>query len=76
MNWARLFNRVFKIDVETCPLCKTQVRIIAAVEEPKVIKKILTHLGLPTASPYHQPARGPPEAELPLFDTSPPTAFD
>ncbi len=48
MSWARLLKRVFKIDVEHCPHCGGTLKIIAAIEEPSVITKILAHLGLPT----------------------------
>lgn len=36
------------------------MKIIAAIEDPGVIKKILAHLGLPTKPPEPWPARGPP----------------
>lgn len=65
MHWARLLKRVFNIDVESCPLCQGRVRIIAAIEEPPVIKKILQHLGLPTSPPRIHGPRGPPAT---LFD--------
>jgi hypothetical protein len=39
---------VFDIDVEHCPHCGGKLKIIAAIEEPGVIAKILAHLGLPT----------------------------
>ncbi len=46
MRWARLLKRVFDIDVERCA-CGGQMKILAAIEEPVVIVRILTHLGLP-----------------------------
>jgi hypothetical protein len=67
MHWARLLKRVFAIDVETCPGCQGRVRIIAAIEDPRVIKKILEHLGLPTSPPRIHPARGPPLTRLDKF---------
>jgi hypothetical protein len=36
------------------------MKIIAAIEDPKVIKKILNHMGLPSTAPRLAPARGPP----------------
>ena len=48
MSWARLLKRVFDIDVEHCPNCGGALKIIAAIEDPPVIVKILSHLGLPT----------------------------
>ena len=44
---ARLLKRVFGIDLEHCPQCGGELKIIAAIEEPAVIVRILTHLGLP-----------------------------
>ena len=44
MRWAQLLKRVFDIDVETCPECGGRLKIIAAIEDPAVIEKILTHL--------------------------------
>jgi hypothetical protein len=57
MGWARLLKRVFDIDLEHCPQCGGEFRIIAAIEEPAVIVKILTHLGLPARAPPRSPAR-------------------
>ncbi len=61
LNWARLLARVFNIDVETCIKCGGKMKIIAAIEDPKVIRKILEHMGLPTKPPPLYPARGPPK---------------
>ncbi len=63
MSWARLLKRVFGIDVETCGGCGGKMRIIAAVEDPQVIKKILDHLGLTSTPPLVKAARGPPISE-------------
>lgn len=63
LSWARLLSRVFDITLEKCP-CGAAVKFVASVEDPKVIKKILTHVGLPTAAPTFTPARAPPQAEL------------
>jgi hypothetical protein len=57
MSWARLLKRVFEIDLEHCPQCGGEFRIIAAIEEPAVIVRILTHLGLPARAPPRSPAR-------------------
>ena len=65
MNWARLLKRVFEFDLEHCPQCGDEFRIIAAIEEPAVIVRILTHPGLPARAPPRSPA--PP---LPLFQAA------
>ena len=57
LGWARLLKRVFGIDLEHCPQCGGDFKIIAAIEEPAVIVKILTHLGLPARAPPRSPAR-------------------
>ena len=44
MTWAQRLKRVFKIDVETCRACGGAMRIIACIEEPSVIERILAHL--------------------------------
>lgn len=61
--WARLLARVFNIDVETCIKCGGKMKIIAAIEDPKVIRKILEHMGLATKPPPLHPARGPPKVQ-------------
>lgn len=57
ISWARLLKRVFNIDVEHCPHCGGTLKIIAAIEDPAVITKILSHLGLPTRAPPRAPAQ-------------------
>jgi hypothetical protein len=47
---------VFHIDVERCA-CGGQLKIFAAIEEPMVIVRILTHLGLPARAPPRAAAR-------------------
>ena len=44
MTWAKRLQRVFNIDTETCRACQRQVKVIACIEDPDVIKKILVHL--------------------------------
>ena len=51
ISWARLLKRVFDVDVEHCPNCGGALKIIAAIEDPPVIIKILSHLSLPSRAP-------------------------
>ena len=44
MSWAQRLKRVFDIDIETCSVCGGSMKVIACIEDPLVIKKILTHL--------------------------------
>ena len=57
IGWARLLKRVFDIDLEHCPQCGGEFKVIAAIEESAVIVRILTHLGLPARAPPRSPAR-------------------
>jgi hypothetical protein len=57
MSWAHLLKRVFAIDSEHCPNCGGALKIIAAIEDPPVIVRILAHLGLPTRAPPRAPAQ-------------------
>ena len=56
MTWARLLKRVFDIDIEQCQ-CGGKLKLVAVIEEPAVIEKILTHLGLAAQPPPRTPAR-------------------
>ena len=58
LSWAKLLKRVFDLDLQHCPNCGGDLRIIAAILEPPVIEKILTHLGLQARAPPRAPARG------------------
>ena len=58
LSWARMLKRVFDLDLEHCPNCGGELKIIAAILEQPVIEKILTHLGLQARAPPRAPARG------------------
>ena len=57
ISWARLLKRVFEIDLEHCPNCDGELKIIAAILASAVIERILTHLGLQARAPPRAPAR-------------------
>jgi len=44
MSWAQRLKRVFDIDIETCRVCGGSMKVIACIEDPLVVKKILTHV--------------------------------
>ena len=69
--WARFIRKVYETDPLECPKCKGFRRIIALIEDPRVIWRILAHLGLwaPEASAPGSPAaacEGPVNALIPL----------
>jgi Putative transposase len=43
MNWARRLKRVFGIMIEDCARCGGKLAILASIEEPEAIAKILSH---------------------------------
>ena len=53
--WARLIQQVYEVDPLVCPRCAGPMRIIAFIEQPAVIEKILTHLGMWAASVHSPP---------------------
>ena len=68
MTWAQRLKRVFKVDINICNRCGAAVKIIASIEDPLVISKILDHLETKflapvTANQLPEP-RAPPQASL------------
>jgi hypothetical protein len=62
MTWAQRLKRVFGIEIERCEQCGGAVKIIASIEDPQVIGRILEHLGLHGSHAHGQqlpPARAP-----------------
>ena len=60
MNWARRLKRVFGIEIETCAGCGGRLRIIASIEDPEVIARILSHLERQEQAQLSLGARAPP----------------
>jgi hypothetical protein len=65
MSWAQRLARVFAIDIEHCLRCGGQLKVIASIQAPVLIERILTHLKqqAPAAQPSPVPfaARAPPQ---------------
>lgn len=64
MSWARRLKRVFGIEIQDCARCGGKLKVIASIEEPAVIAKILAHL--------EKTAPAQPQPELPLGARAPP----
>src|SRR5438094_15533 len=69
-TWANLMRRAFDLDVLACPRCGGRMSLIATIDDPRVIRNILSHLGLPTEVPQPRPFR-PPPAPRDLFQDLP-----
>jgi hypothetical protein len=41
MTWAARLKRVFALEITRCRRCGGQLRVIASIEEPEVIERIL-----------------------------------
>lgn len=63
-------RRAFGIDVLAFPRCSGRMRLLATLEVPSLVRKILDHLGLPS----RPPKLAPPSAPLRPAHT-PPNAF-
>ncbi len=61
---ARLIKQAYEFDPLVCPLCVGPMRILAFIEQPEIVEKILTHLQSWPA-PAHSPPAGVPVATLP-----------
>jgi len=42
--WARLLSKVYEIDPMVCPKCGSEMKVIAVIQEPEEIDRILRHL--------------------------------
>ncbi|MBU1701988.1 MAG: hypothetical protein KJ970_11845 [Candidatus Eisenbacteria bacterium] len=60
--WAQLLRRLVHVDALACPRCSTSAQtvpmvVLAFLTDPKVVGKILRHLGLAATPPALSPAR-------------------
>ena len=67
LSWARRLKRVFAIEIERCCRCGGRLEVIASIEEPALIERILAHLTQRACeeqkdSPFV--ARAPPQPSL------------
>jgi hypothetical protein len=64
MRWAQRLQRVFGIEIEACARCGGGLKVIASIEDPALIARILAHLDRTcgTSEPELAPlaARAPP----------------
>ncbi|MBS3763816.1 MAG: transposase [Planctomycetes bacterium] len=42
--WARLLAKVYEVDPFVCPKCGAEMKVIAVIEDPDELKRILRHL--------------------------------
>ena len=82
LAWSVLLKRTFGLEGLVCPRCAGPMRLVAAIEDPATIHRILTHLGLPTrapprGSPWRPPggSTGPPAPSAEDDAVDPPSLF-
>jgi len=72
-----LIQKIYEVDPLVCPKCSGAMRIIAFIEEPDVMKKILKHLGLWDVKHKPRPvANAPPIDVFPTYDDQPGPSSD
>ena len=77
-NWARLIQKIYKVNPLLCPKCSGSMRIISLIDDAEIIKKILKHLDLWDVKRKPPPcANGPPPEAFIIYDqSSAPSADD
>jgi hypothetical protein len=68
-RWAQLIKQVWKSDPLLCPNCGGRMKIIAFLQDPDAVRRILEHLGRWYADP-------PPLPRAPPSSTGPPDEDD
>ena len=61
-KWRDLILRAWHVDPLRCSVCQNPMRVLAVIDDPRVVEKILRHLGAwhdPPARPPPQGVRGP-----------------
>lgn len=85
-TWANLLQRVFEIDALRCPGCGGRMRVLSAIMDPDVARRILECLKLPARAPpvsrtdevgpvLEQASQAEPES-FPIEETDPGFDFD
>ena len=67
-TWRQLIHKVWEVDPLVCARCGSEMKIIALIEDPAVIRRILTHLGLWRERNGNERGTAPPEAPAPDAD--------
>ena len=64
--WAVLMKRSLELDPLECPSCGLQMKVVASVTSPAVIRELLAARGLGPEARAASPARAPPQLALPF----------
>jgi hypothetical protein len=61
--WAELMRRSLGLDVLACPHCGGRLQLIALIDDPAVIRRILHHLGVSPETALGAPQRPCPRPD-------------
>ena len=59
-KWRELIKKVWEADPLLCPNCQCEMRVVALIDDHKLIERILRHLGLWAQGVRVSPTTGPP----------------
>ena len=68
LDWAKLMKRAYAVDVLVCPRCQGNMAIIGIIDDERVARKILGHLGLSSRAPPRGRPWRPGQQQLALQD--------
>jgi len=73
LRWAALIRKIYEVDPLLCPKCGAEMKIVAFIEDPPVIRKILGHLGFSSSGPDppHASTQTPAVFTEPFLDDLP-----
>jgi hypothetical protein len=75
MAWADLLQRVFEVVALCCPACGCRMRILSAITEPDVARRILEWLDMPSRAPPLCEPKGLPGG-VPREESTPDLPWD
>ena len=59
-SWARLLRKILEVDPFVCPRCGEEMKIVAVINDPLVVDRILRHVAENGGNDVHE-QRGPPQ---------------
>jgi hypothetical protein len=63
-----VIQKIYEVDPLTCPKCNDEMKIIAFIEQPLIIKKILKHLNLRETHNHDPPKKPAGEIRQIVYD--------
>jgi hypothetical protein len=69
-TWRELIKKIWEVDPLSCPRCSHEMKIISLIHDPKLIERILRHLGLwrQHPHPHEENTKAPVDGPVVLDD--------